>query len=111
MKSCRSAISSPQPGAPFGSLLCWWVVQFLCVRINRGTVVGRGCRLEDITLNERVHALAGASAGDNKAAGGCATSGAQGNDDETVGCAASVAEGSDDEAMEGCTTSGAGGGG
>jgi len=51
-------------------------MQFLRVRINGGTVVGRGCRLEDITPNERVHALAGAGAGNDEAAGGHATSGA-----------------------------------
>jgi len=74
-------------------------------------VIGRGCQLEDITLNERVRALAGAGTGNDKVAGGHATLGAWGNDDETVSCAASVAGGSDDEAMEGCATSGARGGG
>ena len=111
MKSRHSAISSPQPGAPFGSLSCLWVVRFLHVRINGGTVVGSDCQLEDITPNERVRALAGASADDDEVAGGRATSGARGSDDEVAGCATSVAGGSDDEAMEGGAASGAGGGG
>jgi len=111
MKSCHSAISSPQPGAPFGSPLCLWVVRFLHIRINGGMVVGSDCRLEDITPNERVRALAGAGADDDEAAGGRATSGAQGSDDKVAGCATSVAGGGDDEATEGGATSGAGGGG
>jgi len=74
-------------------------------------VIGSDCRLEDITLNERVRALAGAGADDNEAAGGHATSGARGSDDEVAGCATSVAGGSDDKVMEGGATSGAGGGG
>jgi len=87
------------------------VVSFLCVRINGGTVVGSDCQLEDITPNEWVHTLAGASADDDKVAGGRATSGAWGSDNEVVGCATSVAGGSDDKATEGGAASGAGGGG
>jgi len=74
-------------------------------------VIGSDCRLEDITLNERVRALAGAGADNNKVAGGCATSGAWGSDDEVAGCATSVAGGSNDEATEGGAALGAGGGG
>ena len=127
MKLRHSAISSPQPGAPFGSPSCLWVVQFLHVRINGGTVIGSDCQLEDITPNERVRALAGASADNDEVAGGCATSGARGSDDEAAdcaasgaggidnevagGCAVSGADGSDDEAAEGCAASGAEGGG
>jgi len=127
MKLRHSAISSPQPGAPFGSPLCLWVVRFLRVRINGGTVVGSDCWLEDITPNEQVHALAGAGADDDEAAGGRATSGARGSDDEVAdcatsgaggsnnevaeGCAVSGADGSDDEAVEGCAASGVEGGG
>jgi len=109
MKSRHSAISSPQPGAPFGSPSCQWVVRFLRVRINGGTVVGRCCQLEDITPNERVHPLAGAGAGDDKAAGGRATSRARGSDNEAADCAASGAGGSDNEVAEGCAVLGADG--
>jgi len=52
MKSRHSAISSPQPGAPFGSPSCQWVVRFLRVRINGGMVVGRrtSLRMSECTL-------------------------------------------------------------
>jgi len=60
-------------------------------------VVGSDCRLEDITLNERVRALAGAGADDDEATGGHATSGARGSDDKVAGCATSVAGGSDEK--------------
>jgi len=53
--------------------------------------------------------LAGAGADDDEAAGGCATSGAQGSDDEAVDCAASGAGGSDNKVAEGCAVSGADG--
>ena len=72
-------------------------------------VVGSDCRLEDITPNEQVRALAGAGADDDEAAGGCATSGARGSDDEAADCAASGAGGSDNEVAEGCAVSGADG--
>jgi len=72
-------------------------------------VIGRGCRLEDITPNEPVCALVGAGVGDDEAAGGHATSGARGSDDEAVDCAASGAGGSDNEVAEGCAASGADG--
>ena len=73
------------------------------------TVVGRCCQLEDITLNERVCALAGAGAGNDEAARGRATSGARGSDDEAADCAASGAGGSDNEVAEGCAVLGADG--
>jgi len=56
-----------------------------------------------------VHILVGASADNDKAADGHATSGAGGDDDEAVGCAASGAGGSSDEVAGGCATSGADG--